>query len=312
MTMKNRQAGPAPTSTLSLTVQTVDKEVLFPVGTEFSQDSLNTLISSNNNNEYPCTSLMEFDTIKEDLLSFLSVPPYQSIFSINKVIDDILEEMASVNLPAPILKSFNYFKEHDNYSYRHFLVVFALSTLLARNLIGNRNDRMDLAGTGPIHDIGKICIPPDILLKTTPLSRKERTIMNDHTTAGYILLGYYFGDAQTLACSVARDHHERMDGSGYPSGIRLNDVMIEVVVVCDIYDALISQRPYRQVSYDNRSALELISNLAEQGTLSMNVVKALISQNREAKPYYTEVTLPKIKRGVEPPGNLYGVIIEDD
>lgn len=310
--MKNRQADTAPTSTLSLTVQTVDKKELFPVGAEFSEDLLNTLISSNNNNEYPCHNLLEYDTIREDLLSFLDVQPYQNIFSLNKVLDDILNEMGSVNLPDPILKSFIYFKKQDNYSYRHFLVVFALSTLLARNLIGNRDDRMNLAGTGPIHDIGKLCIPLDILLKTTPLSKKERGIMNDHTVAGYILLGYYFGDAQKLACSVARDHHERRDGSGYPSGIRLSDIMVEVVIVSDIYDALVSQRPYRQDSYDNRSALELISDLAEQGTLSMNVVKALISQNREAKPYYEEVSFPKIKRGVEPPGNLYGITLEDD
>lgn len=310
--MKNHQSNLTPTSTLTLNVQTIDKKELFPVGAVFSEESLNTLISSNNDNEYPYQNLLEFDTIKEDLLSFLDVQPYRNIFSLDKAIDGILEEMASVNLPAPILKSFDHFKKQDNYSYRHFLVVFALSTLLARNLIGNRNDRMNLASSGPIHDIGKLSVPLDILLKTTPLSRKERNIMNDHTLAGYILLGYYFGDAQTLACSVARDHHERRDGSGYPSGIRLKDIMIEVVVVCDIYDALVSQRPYRQDSYDNRSALELISDLAEQGTLSMNVVKALISQNREAKPSYKEVSFPKIKRGVEPPGNLYGVIIEDD
>jgi HD-GYP domain-containing protein (c-di-GMP phosphodiesterase class II) len=312
VTKKNQQGSPRPASMLSLTVQTVDKQVLLPVGTEVSPDILDTLIATNNDDKYQYHQLMEFDTIKEDLLTFLDVGAYQKIFSIPKLLDDVLGEMSAVNLPDPILKSLNYFKVHDDYSYRHFLVVFALSTLLARDIICDSTDRISLAETGPVHDIGKICIPLEILKKDTPLSKSEKSMLTDHTTARYVLLSYYFRNSEALACSVARDHHERRDGSGYPRGIELSDLMVEIIVVCDVYDALISNRPYRATSYDNRSALEVISEMVEQGTLNIDVVKALVSHNRVDKPHYTKTSLSTEKRGVEPEGNLYGITIEDE
>lgn len=311
MTMKNQPNSGSPTEALSLTIQTIDKQVLLHVGEKISADILDAIICANNDEKYQHHQLLGFDTIKDDLLSFLSVPPYLDIFSVPKLLEEILDEMGSVTLPVPILNSLNYFKEHDCYSYRHFLVVFALSTLLARDIINNRSERMTLAETGPVHDIGKICIPIEILQKTTPLSRNEKTILNDHTTAGYVLLSYYFRNAKALACDVARNHHERRDGSGYPRGIKLSDVMVEIIVVCDVYDALISHRPYRLTSYDNRSALEVISEMVEKGTLNLDVVRSLVSHNREDRPHYTRTSISTEKRGVEPPGNLYGITIED-
>ena len=59
-----------------------------------------------------------------------------------------------------------------------------------------------------------------------------------------------------MAARVARDHHEFRDGSGYMRGVKLNDPMVEIVAVCDIYDGLLSPRPYRTAAYDNRTALE--------------------------------------------------------
>ena len=88
--------------------------------------------------------------------------------------------------------------------------------------------------------------------------------------------------------------------------------MIEIIVVCDVYDALISNRPYRKTSYDNRSALEVISRMVEKGTLNLDIVKSLVSHNREDKPHYTKTMLSTEKRGTEPEGNLYGITVDDD
>ena len=92
---------------------------------------------------------------------------------------------------------------------------------------------------GPTHDIGKLCIPPAILAKQTPLSRAEHEYLKHHALAGYVLLTYYFRDPDILAARVARDHHERRDGSGYPAGRFVDDVLIDIVMIADIYDALI-------------------------------------------------------------------------
>ena len=125
------------------------------------------------------------------------------------------------------------------------------------------------------------------------------------------MLSYYKKDPHSLAGRVARDHHERNDGSGYPRGIDLDDRMVEIVAVSDVYDALVSLRPYRPVSFDKRSALEEIVRLAEQNKISWDVVKAIVAHSRTDKPHYQEVEIPLEKRGAPPPGNVYGIIAEE-
>ncbi|MEE9543338.1 MAG: HD domain-containing phosphohydrolase [Thermodesulfobacteriota bacterium] len=298
-------------STLSLTIRTIDNRVLLPVGEKLSQETLEAIISSNKESNYQNLRLMQFDTVSDDLKEYLNTPPYDTIFCVEELTYNLLNDLETVHLPEPVLQSLNHFKEHDEYSYRHFLVVFALSTLLAKDLLPDYNERIDLAGTGPVHDIGKFCVPLEVLQKTTPLTKSERVMLEDHTSAGYVLLSYYLQNIDTLATTVARDHHERRDGSGYPRGIRLQDQMIEIIVVCDIYDALSSPRPYRKTCYDNRSALEVLSSMAESDTLSWDVVKALVSHNRGNKPHFTETSISSEKRGTAPEENYYGVIVDD-
>jgi HD-GYP domain-containing protein (c-di-GMP phosphodiesterase class II) len=249
--------------------------------------------------------------VREDILGFLSVPPYHMIFPGREDIAGVLADMDNVRLLAPFLGALDFFKEQDFYSYRHFLMVFGLSTLLAKALTASYEDLIRLCSTGPTHDIGKICVPLRILRKEAPLTRAEKAILDNHSAAGYVLLSYYLGDPRSLASLVARDHHERKDGSGYPRGIPLRDLLVEVIAVCDVYDALISPRPYRPASYDNRTALEEITGMAERGEIGWDVVKALVACNRSARPHYSESEVSTEKRGVPPPGNLHGVI-EDE
>ncbi len=110
---------------------------------------------------------------------------------------------------------------------------------------------------------------------------------------------------------MARDHHERKDGSGYPYGTLLSDKPGEIVDVSDIYDALISSRVYRPISYDNRTALEEITKMAEQHKIGWQVVTALIAHNRKDKPQPGDVVVSLEKRGTPPPGNVYGITIQE-
>ena len=111
---------------------------------------------------------------------------------------------------------------------------------------------------------------------------------------------------------VARDHHERKDGSGYPFCEQLSDDLVEIVAVSDVYDALISSRVYRPISYDNRSALEEITKMAEQGRIGWPVVRALVAHNRRDKPNPDNISVSLEKRGTPPVGNVYGITHEED
>jgi HD-GYP domain-containing protein (c-di-GMP phosphodiesterase class II) len=224
----------------------------------------------------------------------------------------LMARMMKVELPLPVLESIYFFKKYDFYTYRHLLTVSALSTLLAEYLVKDRISVMDGIIGAPSHDIGKISVPVDILNKRTPLTSHEYKILKHHTLAGYILLCHYFKDPEKITARVARDHHERRDGSGYPRGIRIDDTMIELVIVTDVYDALISSRPYRPSSYDKRTALEEITGMAERGLVGWNVVKALINQNRKKRVSIDECLVSLEKRGVPPPDNLYGRIADKD
>ena len=242
-----------------------------------------------------------------DLREFLANPPYVNIFSDRRETGEILGLMGRVELIEPVIEALEYFREHDFHTYRHSLMVFALSTLLARHLYPD--DRSSLLGAlaGPSHDLGKICVPTNILRKDTPLTRLEEGILKHHALAGYVLMTYYTGDAGHLTARVARDHHERRDGTGYPRGIDTYDEMLEIVILADMYDALISPRPYRPVSFDNRTALEMLTGMAVRGKIGWLPLKALIAFNRESRPPLDKCELSMDKRGRPPTRNVYGI-----
>jgi HD-GYP domain-containing protein (c-di-GMP phosphodiesterase class II) len=284
---------------------------LYSAGSLLTEETLDTVIDTDKVDSYQTYPLLLYGSIKEDCLNFLSIPPYTTIFSDKKQINDLLNLSETVHFSIPVLQSLDYFKQHDLYTYSHVLMVFVLSTLLAKDLIPDYQGRVQLSATGPTHDIGKICVPVQILKKTTPLTKTERSFLEHHAAAGYVLLGYYYKNTQHLACKVALDHHERRDGSGYPRGIPLKDPLVEIIAVSDIYDALIMPRPYRSGAYDNRTALEEVTGMADQNKVGWDVVKALVAHNRASRPDYREVTVSTEKRGTPPSYNVYGVVTEE-
>ncbi len=291
-------------------INTFDNRPLLKAGRTVTMDTLEELIALNRDEAYHVYPLLHYETIQRDLIHSISQPPYQGIFSIGEKFNELLDCMKNVFLPEPVLKSLVSLKVHDSYTYRHTITVFALSTLLATMVIEDFQERIKEATSSPSHDIGKICVPAYILQKVDPLTREELDILDQHTVNGFVLLSYYFRDISNLSALVARDHHEKKNGKGYPGGINLDNISVEIVAVCDIYDALISTRPYRAVSYDNRSALEVLTSMVAANEINEDVVKALVALNRKDKPHYKECVLSEEKRGTSPENNNYGKIDE--
>ena len=249
--------------------------------------------------------------IRDDVMAFLKGGPYDIIFDSPKVIDQTLKWMGEIVFPPPIFEVLDFFKKNDPYTYRHILRVSVLTVRMASGLIRSPSKLVREASVAPMHDFGKITVPLEILKKVSYLTRNEREILKDHAAAGFVLLSYYLGGEDRLSPKVAHEHHERRDGSGYPRGIKLADRMVELVAVCDVFDALISPRPYRDVPYDTRSALELICEDAILGKLSRSIVKLLVSYNRRDKTFCRNLVISKEKRGAPSKGSRYGVVVDD-
>lgn len=163
----------------------------------------------------------------------------------------------------------------------HVIRVALASRAIALTLGLSESFARLLTIAAPLHDIGKIGIPDSILLKPGKLTPEERRVMEEHTKIGaeilkpsptnvawfsrYIAPGTQLGDDGeaneflTMASSLAMNHHEKWDGSGYPRGLGREDIPIEarILAVCDVWDALLSERPYKR-AFSEAEALDIM------------------------------------------------------
>ena len=296
---------------MPIAVVTLDKKELLPAGTLLTEQVVADVAALGRLQPGEECELLEYGTVRADLKRFLAIPPYQDIFRAQGLVNELFVKMQSVRLPLPLLKALDYFRQHDFHTYRHILMVFTLSSMLLTG-VDDDNQMGDASiVAGPSHDFGKISVPLHVLKKAGPLTVREKQLLKYHPLSGYVLLAYYLGDHLHPAVLVARDHHERRDGSGYPRGITDLDPVVEMVAACDVYDALLSPRPYRPLSFDNRTALEELTRMADSGVLGLECVEALVSCNRYGRPGVAEVVVSRDVRGTPPIGNCYGMVADE-
>ncbi len=188
----------------------------------------------------------------------------------------LVEEISdSVTRNPGALISLARLKTADDYTYMHSVAVCALMISLGRQIGVDENTIPRLGIAGLLHDLGKAMMPQDVLNKPGKLTDEEFGIMKRHPSEGAKLL-QSSESIDDIALDVALHHHEKTDGSGYPEGLKDNEISLyaKMGAVCDVYDAITSNRPYK-AGWDPAESLRRMAEWAN-GHFDPTVFQAFV------------------------------------
>ena len=174
-------------------------------------------------------------------------------------------------------------KEYDFYTFRHSVNVAVLSLIIGDELNFDRKQMEELAMASLFHDIGKRFIPISVLNKETPLTHEELLLLKQHSLLGAKWVQQQFSSISKDVIRGIAQHHEKLNGSGYPFGLKDDDIGLfgRIIAVCDIYDALTSKRPYHDAFLPSE-AVKLLHKYVGNQELDMSIVTAFL---RRVYPY---------------------------
>lgn len=181
---------------------------------------------------------------------------------------------------------------HDTYTFAHSVNVAILAALLGLLLKLKQKDLLQLTLGGLLHDIGKISIPNEVLTKPGQLSEDEWDLMQGHPEAGKRRIKKLFPNDIMLS-TIALQHHEHIDGSGYPKHLQGDQIhrYARIVAIADVYDALTSERPYKR-AYTPSVAYRMMATCSP-GHFDLGLLKLFFNN----VAIYPVGTIIKIKKG---------------
>jgi len=163
---------------------------------------------------------------------------------LRKNVEETLPDMVRNN---DVLMRLNQLKESDDYTFQHSLRVAILATMIGKWLGYSQEELLELGEAGLLFDIGKLSVPDFLLKKPSNVTLDEYELLKKHAQFGYSILLKTKGVTSNIKYA-ALHHHERLDGSGYPLRLRENQIhdYAKIIAVCDVFDALITDRPYKK------------------------------------------------------------------
>jgi HD-GYP domain-containing protein (c-di-GMP phosphodiesterase class II) len=215
-------------------------------------------------------------------------------------LEPLVEEIAeSVQRNPGALISLARLKSQDDYTFMHSVAVCGLMIALARQLGLEQLQIREAGMAGLIHDLGKAMVPLTILNKPGKLTDEEFTLMKQHPRYGYEMLLEGAGVAD-LALDVCLHHHEKTDGSGYPDHLNGDTISVfaKMGAVCDVYDAITSDRPYK-AGWDPAVAIRKMNEWSK-GHFDQRVFQAFV----KSVGIYPVGSLVRLESG------MLGVIVE--
>jgi len=166
----------------------------------------------------------------------------------------------------------------DPYTHGHSNRVAEYSVAIAKAMKLPTEEQKLIKRAAILHDLGKIGIPDEILQKPGPLTGQEWLLMRRHPEIGESIIKP-IGSLQQL-CDIIRHHHEKLDGSGYPDGLKGDEItpLVRITAIADIYDALTSDRPYRT----KLTSQEVYAELRKmKGKIDQDIVEIFIEALQE-------------------------------
>jgi putative nucleotidyltransferase with HDIG domain len=188
----------------------------------------------------------------------------------------LVEEISSSVLRNPgALISLARLRSADDYTYMHSVAVCALMVALARPLGLDEKQTRDAGMAGLLHDLGKALMPMEVLNKPGKLTDEEFRIIKSHPVEGHRLL-LEGGGASAVALDVCLHHHEKVNGTGYPDGLKADEISLfaKMGAVCDVYDAITSNRPYKE-GWDPAESIRKMTEWS-QGHFDTRVFQAFV------------------------------------
>ncbi len=168
----------------------------------------------------------------------------------------------------------------DKYSWGHLDRVAQYSVQIAKAMGLDDDEIKTLRDAARLHDLGKIGIPDNVLGKKGKLNDQEWELMRKHPEIGESIIKPIH--SLNHLCDIIRHHHEKLDGSGYPDGLRGDEIapLVRITTIADIFDALTSDRPYRDC-FTMEKAFETLREMKDQGQLDPDIVEILIEAQGE-------------------------------
>lgn len=168
--------------------------------------------------------------------------------SVNELMTNLVPQIQESAGTVSLFALLSSLEAKDDYTYRHNIGVAAISTMIGKWMKMDKESLRILTLAAAMHDIGKVKIHEDILNKPGKYSAKEYEIMKRHTIYGYEILSEFDDELPPQVKLAALQHHERMDGQGYPHGITGDqmDLFSKIVAVADVFHAMSTKRIYRE------------------------------------------------------------------